>query len=116
LRRTGLGDLGGTLVSLLFWPVLAVVMVAGLSALYRLAPARTPMLRGWWTWGGVVGTAIFFVGSIAFVIYANVAGGQSAAYGIFSSILLLMLWLMIAANAVLIGAEVNAELEKQGRW
>lgn len=116
LRRTGLGSVGGTLVSLIFWPLLALVMVAGLSFLYRVAPSRKPMMRGWWTWGGVVGTAIFFVGSIAFTLYANSLGSYSATYGIFASIIVLMLWLLIASNAVLIGAEVNAELEKQGRW
>ncbi len=109
---------GGTEFNIL-WTIAR--WVGGLIALsilfasyYSLGPNReTPR----WTWvspGGIVATVVWLLASIAFSLYVTSVGDLVAKYGSLSGVVALLLWLYLSALAVILGAEVNAELERQG--
>jgi membrane protein len=102
-----------TAVSIVRWPVLVVVMMAALAVLYRLAPDRDEPRWRWVSWGAVLGTAVWIVASLLFSFYTGNFGNYSKTYGSMAVVVVTMLWLWITSLCVLLGAEVNAELERQ---
>lgn len=97
------------------WPLLAVLVMVALAVLYKHATDRTrPRLR-WVTWGAVVATVLWLIGSALFTLYVNNFGQFGETYGTFAGIIVLMLWLFLTSFAVLLGAEINAEMERQTR-
>src|SRR6266536_4942909 len=62
--------------------------------------------------GAVFGVVLWLVLSIGFAFYVRNFGSYGAAYGAFGTAILLLLWLYLSANAFLLGAELNAELER----
>jgi len=114
----GLDDSGstGTLRTFLQfarWPVLAVVVVLALSVLYRWAPDRDAARWRWVSPGALLATAVWLVASIGFSIYTANFGSYNETYGALAAVMILLLWLWISAFIVLIGAELNAEMEHQ---
>jgi membrane protein len=105
----------GLLVSVLRWPLLAVVLVAGLAVVYRVGPSRENARWQWLSWGSVAATVLWLVGSMLCSLYASHAPAQNKTYGTFFGVIVLLLWLFLSAFAVLLGAELNAELELQTR-
>jgi membrane protein len=108
LSEAGLGTAGRVVINILRWPVLAVVMVFGLGALYRVAVQEPKPARfGVFTTGAVVGTLIWLVVSGLFAVYTANFASYSKTYGSLASIVVVLLWLYLSALAVLIGAEVD---------
>jgi len=105
----------GLLVSVLRWPLLAAVLIAGLAVLYRVAPSRQDARWQWLSWGSVAATGLLVVGSMLCSLYASHVPAQNKTYGTFFGVIVLLLWLFLSALAVLVGAELNAELELQTR-
>jgi membrane protein len=103
----------GLLVSVLRWPLLAAVVIAGLAVLYRVAPSRENARWQWLSWGSVAATGLLLVGSMLCSLYASHAPAQNKTYGTFFGVIVLLFWLFLGAFAVLLGAELNAELELQ---
>ncbi|MBN2624478.1 MAG: YihY/virulence factor BrkB family protein [Acidimicrobiales bacterium] len=95
------------------WPLLAVVALAALAALYRWAPDREHARWQWVSVGALVATVVWLVASVAFSIYTANFGSYNETYGALGAVVVVMLWLFISAYAVIAGAEVNAELERQ---
>jgi len=110
-----LGPLGPVVVILLGWPLLLVLFVAGLGVLYRYAPDRENARWTWVTPGAILATVIWLGGSLLFALYTNVAKSLEKTYGGLASIAVTLLWLMLTAFAILLGAEVNGEAERQTR-
>jgi membrane protein len=104
---------GKLIVSVLRWPLLAGLLIAGLAVLYRYAPDRDGAKWRWVTTGSIAATAIWLLGSVALSIYASMAGKFEETYGSLGAVIVLMLWLYVSALAVLVGAELNAEMEHQ---
>lgn len=117
LGTVGLGSVGETLVQWGRWPVLAVAVMTALSVLYRYAADRDEPKWRWATPGAIIGTIIWLLASAAFAVYVSMAGQTSYAetYGALAGVIILMLWLFLTAFSVLLGAEINAELEHQTR-
>ena len=105
----------GLLVSVLRWPLLAAVLIAGLAVLYRVAPGRKDARLQWLSWGSVAATGLLLVASMLCSLYASYAPAQNKTYGAFFGVIVLLFWLFLSAFAVLLGAELNAELELQTR-
>ena len=106
-------DTLSTVVSIIRWPILAVLVMAGLAVLYRYAPNRDEPKWQWTSWGAVIATVIWVVASLAFSFYASAFGNYNKTYGSMAAVVVLMLWLMISAACILLGAQINAELEHQ---
>jgi membrane protein len=115
LGRLGLGTGLAWAVSLLRWPLLLVVLMASLAVLYRYAPDRDE-LRWRWVSPGAIGAAVLLlVGSVAFSVYVSKSDTYDATYGSLGAIAITMVWLFVAAYSVLLGAQLNAETERQAR-
>jgi membrane protein len=111
-RILGSGTAATTVV-LLRWPLLALLILVALAVLYRFAPDREKPKWRWVSWGAIVAATIWLVASVGFSIYVDVLGSYNETYGSLGAVVVLMLWLYLAALAVLFGAELNAELERQ---
>jgi membrane protein len=110
-----LGPAGSVLTIVLGGPVVLVVFVLALGLLYRYGPARTEARWEWVTPGAVVATFLWVAGSVLFALYANRASSFNETYGSLAAIAVVMLWLLITAFAILLGAEINGEAERQTR-
>jgi membrane protein len=106
-------DALSTAVSIVRWPLLVVLMMTALAGLYRRAPDRDEPRWRWASWGAVLGTAVWIVASLLFSLYTSSFGNYAKTYGSMAAVVVTMLWLWITALCVLLGAEVNAELERQ---
>ncbi len=109
----GLDDTGSQVASILRWPLLGAGVVAGLTVLYRYGPDRDTARWTWVTWGSGVATLIWLVASGGFAVYASQFGDFEESYGALSGIVVLMLWLFLTAFAILLGGEINSEMEHQ---
>jgi membrane protein len=101
---------------LLRWPLLAVVFAAALAVLYRHAPSRDNPEWRWASPGAVVATLLWLAGSALFSLYVSNFGKYGETYGSLGSIVVVLLWLFLTAAVVLLGAELDAELERQTRY
>jgi membrane protein len=113
LQVLPLGDFMKSLLSALRWPVLAVFVLVGLSIVYRYAPSReTPRWR-WVTWGAVLATVLWLVGSGLFSLYAARFGNFNKTYGSMAAVAVTLLWFQLTSFVVLLGALLDAEMEHQ---
>jgi membrane protein len=95
------------------WPLLAILMIVALAVVYRVAPDRRQARWHWVSWGAVAATALWLVGSALFALYSSNFGSYDKTYGSLGGVVVLMLWLYITALVIILGAELNAELEQQ---
>jgi membrane protein len=99
--------------SILRWLVLAVLLIVGLAVLYRYAPDRDNPRWNWVSWGSAVATVLWVVASLAFSFYVSHFGNYNKTYGALAGIIILLFWMFLTAFVVLVGAELNAEMELQ---
>ncbi|NEX45124.1 YihY/virulence factor BrkB family protein [Pseudotabrizicola algicola] len=95
------------------WPVMAVVLVVALSVLYRFGPSRREAKWRWITPGSIFGALGLMLASVAFAVYTANFASYNETYGSLGTIVAVMVWLWIGSIVVIIGAEINAELEHQ---
>jgi membrane protein len=100
-------------VGILRWVLLAVLVIGGLAVLYRYAPDRDEPRWTWVSWGSGIATVLWILASIGFSIYANSFGNYNKTYGALAGVIILMFWLYLSAVVVLVGAELNTEMELQ---
>jgi membrane protein len=109
----GLGDTAVTIWGIAKWPVMIFVISFMFAMLYWWAPnVRQPSFR-WITPGSLIAVFAWIVLSAAFGLYVANFGSYNATYGSLGGAIVFLLWLWISNNALLFGAEVNAELERQ---
>lgn len=96
-------------------PVLVVLAALLLSMLYYVAPnVRQPRFR-WVTVGGLVALVVWIVTSAAFGLYVSHFGAYDATYGSLGAVIVFLVWLYLANCAILLGVEINAELQRGRR-
>jgi membrane protein len=115
LNALPLGPLGTVLAQVLRWVLLVVLVVVALAITYRVAPDRDLPRFAWVSTGSLVATVLWIIGSIAFSLYVNNFGSYNKTYGALAGVVVLMLWLYLTSYIVLLGAEINAESERQTR-
>lgn len=100
-------------VQLARWPILLVLAMLALAVVYRYAPSRDEPKWRWVSAGAILGTALWLLGSIAFSLYVTNFDSYNKTYGSLGAVVILMMWLYISAYSVLLGAELNSEMERQ---
>jgi membrane protein len=115
LPFTWLGPLASAAVRACSFALLLGFTVAGLAALYRFAPSREEPRWRWVTPGALLAAGLWLVASLAFSFYVSNFGAYDAYYGALGGVVVALLWFYITAYAVILGAELDAELELQTR-
>ena len=112
-NHIGLSSEGRFILGLARWPLLFVILLVALSVLYRFGPNR-PAARWEWTGVGTLAAALLWIaGSAALSWYLSNFGNYSATYGSLGAAIGLMMWMWMSAIIVLLGAELNSEIEHQ---
>jgi len=108
----GLGSTAVTVWNIAKWPVLIVIVMAILAVLYYIAPnVQLPKLK-WISPGSIFAVIIWIVASALFAFYVANFGSYNKTYGSLAGVVVFLLWLWITNNAILLGQEFNAELER----
>lgn len=102
-----------TLISVLRWPVVLVVIAGAVALVYHFGPSREPAKARWLTWGAVFSTLLWLLASILFSYYLTTFANYDATYGALGALIGFMIWAWISVIIVIVGAELNAELEHQ---
>lgn len=117
-RTYGLGPTFPLAWKILQWPVVLGCMIFAFALIYYFAPDFREQAWQWLTPGAAIGVALWLLVSIAFRVYLHFFDSYSATYGSLGAVIILMLWLYFTGAAVLIGGEINSEIEhaaaKQG--
>ncbi|PGH58012.1 hypothetical protein CRT60_08625 [Azospirillum palustre] len=103
----------GWIASLARWPILAVTIMLALAVFYRYAPDRREPQWRWVTWGSGMATVVWLLGSLGFSVYVSNFGSYNETYGSVGAVVVLLLWFNLTSYVVLLGAELNAEIEHQ---
>jgi membrane protein len=109
----GLGPVVETLLRILRWAILFGVALLVLAIIYRYGPSRAQARWRWVSWGAAVATGVWTLGSIAFSIYVQNFGSYNETYGSLGAVVILLMWFWLSAFIVLLGAELNSEMEHQ---
>jgi membrane protein len=95
------------------WPVLFVVVAFGLALVYRFGPSRRKPQWRWVSWGTALASVAWIVVSILFSWYAQNFGSYNKTYGSLAAVIVFMVWIWLSTAVILIGAELDAEMEHQ---
>jgi membrane protein len=115
LQLDELGPSTGLAVRVISFSLLLGFVVLGLAVLYRLCPAREEAKWRWVTPGSILAAVLWILVSLAFSFYVANFGSYDAAYGSLGAVVVVLLWFYLSAFVVMLGAELNAELELQTR-
>jgi membrane protein len=109
----GIGDAAVTAWTIAKWPVLVILVSIMISLLYWATPnAKQPGFR-WITPGGMLAVVIWLIASGLFGLYVSFSGSYNRTYGSLATVIIFLVWLWITNIAILLGAEFNAESERQ---
>jgi membrane protein len=108
----GLGSTAETVWNIAKWPAMLLVVMLMLAVLYYFAPnAKQPKFR-WISPGSVLAVVLWVVASALFALYVANFGSYNKTYGALGGVIVFLVWLWITNIAVLLGAELNAEVER----
>jgi len=112
-RQPGVGTAFNVLWGILRWPIAFSAILLFFAFVYYLAPNRDQRSWKWITPGSLVGAALWLLLSGLFQVYVTYAGHYSKTYGALATGVILLLWLNYSSFALLYGAELNSELDRQ---
>jgi membrane protein len=101
------------IIGFLRWPVMFVLIILGLSVLYRYGPSRRLAKWRWLSVGSVFAAVAWLAVSSLFSWYLGNFANYNATYGALGAVVGLMMWMWLSTIVVLVGAELNAEIEHQ---
>jgi membrane protein len=108
----GAGDTTLLIWEIAKWPAIALAVIAMFAILYYAAPnVRQPGFR-WITPGGIAALVIWLLASIAFAVFVANFGSYNATYGSLTGVIVFLIWLWLSNLALLVGAQLNAEIER----
>lgn len=109
------GDATQTVVAVLRWPIVLGMVGLGLGVLYRYGPSRGPVPWHWITPGAGAACLLWLAGSAAFAVYVSNFGSYNETFGALGGVIVMLTWLWLSAFIVLMGAELDSEIERQDR-
>jgi membrane protein len=115
VQLLALGSATKWLLLLVQWPLLIILVLAGLAVLYRFGPDRDKPQWQWVTPGAIAATALWIVASVGFTVYVANFNSYDKTYGSLGGVVILLTWLYLSALVVLLGAVINAQSERQTR-
>jgi membrane protein len=95
------------------WVVLWLMAVLGLAVLYRYAPSRERARWRWVMWGSAIAATLWIIVSAGFAWYVGSFASYGKTYGALGGVIALLMWFYVTSFTIVIGAEVNAEMERQ---
>ncbi|HET9764690.1 MAG TPA: YihY/virulence factor BrkB family protein [Casimicrobiaceae bacterium] len=113
LKYVGMGEQMKLVVSVGRWPALLVFVALVLALVYRFGPNRERVRWRWITWGSAIASVAWLIASFAFSWYAANFGSYNKTYGSLGAVVGFMVWMWISAIVVLMGAEIDAVLERR---
>ena len=111
--QAGLGGAFELLWSVLRWPIAFLAILTFFALVYALAPNLDVRSWKWLTPGALLGSVMWLALSGLFALYTSFSDSYSRTYGALASGIVLLLWLYYSAFALLFGAELNSELDRQ---
>jgi membrane protein len=113
LAALGLSTLDQPIIGYFRWPVMFVLIIVGLAVLYRYGASRRPAKWRWTSVGSVFAASAWLVVSSLFSWYLGNFANYNATYGALGAVVGLMMWMWLSTIVVLVGAELNSEIEHQ---
>ena len=113
LNYVGLSFAGDLLLRVGRWPAMYLILTFALAVIYRYGPSREAPRWRWITWGSAMAALLWLAGSGLFSWYAVNFGKFNQTYGSLGAIIGFMTWLWMSAIVILLGAEIDAEMEHQ---
>lgn len=113
LEHLHISGITETALNLLRWPILVGGFMAALAVIFRYGPCRQDARWSWVSPGAILATILWLIGSALFSLYVSKVGSYDKTYGPLGAVVVFLMWLYISAFVVLIGAELNSELERQ---
>ncbi|MBD0370269.1 MAG: YihY/virulence factor BrkB family protein [Pyrinomonadaceae bacterium] len=107
----GFGDLFTVLWKILQWPIVLFFILLSFSLIYFFAPDLKDQDWKWVTPGSMIGVGLWLLVSFLFRVYLDFFDSYSATYGSLGAVIILMLWFYLTGLAILIGGEINSEIE-----
>lgn len=110
-----LGPLADGAVRAMRWALLLPIFTAVIALLYRYGPSREPATWRWLSWGSVMATVVWVAASAGYSIYLRNFADYQATYGSLGALVGFLLWIWLSVLILIVGAQVNAEMEHQTR-
>ena len=112
-KAFGIGSTAVTVWEIAKWPVLLIIVSVMFSLLYKASPnVKQPSFRVI-SAGGVLAVVLWLVASGLFAVYVSFSGSYNKTYGTLATVIIFLVWLWISNVAILLGAEFNAELQRE---
>ncbi len=113
IQLVPLGPFAETAIMVVRWVVLWLFGVFGMAVVYRFAPDRHEAKWKWLTWGSAVAATLWLIGSLLFALYARSSASYAETYGALGGVVVLLLWFYLTGYSLVLGAEINSEMERQ---
>jgi membrane protein len=113
LQILPLGPAAATAILVFRWVLLWLFAAGSLAAVYRYAPDRRDAQWQWVTWGSVAAATLWLSGSVLFELYVKNFSSYGVMYGALGGVIVLIMWFYLGGFAVVLGAQINAEMEHQ---
>ncbi|MGN8048433.1 YihY/virulence factor BrkB family protein [Curtobacterium sp. 22159] len=108
----GLGDVAVTVLSIVQWPILLAIAIIVVAVLYYWSPNVKQPKFTWVSGGSILALLIWIIASVGFGFYVGNFSNYNATYGSLGGVIVFLLWIWITNNALLFGAEFDAEIER----
>jgi membrane protein len=109
----GIGSTAVLIWDIAKWPVLIVIVSMMITLLYKATPnVKQPSFR-WISAGGVLAVVVWIIASALFAVYVGFSGSYNKTYGSLATVIVFLVWLWISNIAILLGAEFNAEIQRE---
>jgi membrane protein len=111
LGYVGLSQSSDLLLKIGRWPALLVTVGLAIALIYRFGPSREKVRWRWISWGSAIASICWLIGSLLFSWYTANFGKFNETYGSLGAVVGFMTWIWLSAIVILIGAEIDAEME-----